>query len=103
MSNELLIIIAASELISFICMLRIVRSESAMGLKILSSVLVFIPIIGPAMYLFTTQAPPINRYKHRRQTLRSIGSYESDFDYDTKAVQERTNKLKSRLENQDEN
>ena len=44
--------------------------------------LLLFPIIGPFLYFFVYEQPPLNRYKHRRHKVRPIASYDNEFEID---------------------
>jgi hypothetical protein len=83
MNSSLLIAIIVSEFISLILLVKIIKSEELMPLKILGGLVVFIPIIGPIMYFFVFGMPtakPLHQ-QHRRS---SIGNYNQETDSETK-------------------
>ena len=54
MSQELLIAIVISEIISIILVIRTWKREDYLIFKVLSLIFVFVPIVGPILYLFVT-------------------------------------------------
>lgn len=63
MNKELLIVIIVSEVISLLLLFRVWKRQEYLFLKVLATVIVVIPIVGPIFYLFvsnTTESQPIH-------------------------------------------
>jgi hypothetical protein len=83
MNSSLLIAIIVSEFISLILLVKIIKSEELMPLKILGGLVVFIPIIGPIMYFFVF-GMPTTKPLHQQHRRSSIGNYNQETDSETK-------------------
>lgn len=73
---------------------KVAMTEQGKWWKFGAFFLLLIPVVGPLLYFFAYEPPPLNRYKHRRHVVRPIGSYDNEFELEAL----RTKKLISEAE-----
>ena len=93
MSKELIIVISLFYLWSFWLAFKLLVSPKGRLEKGIGAFLLLIPVVGPIVYLFSFEQPPLNRYKHRKNNIGNISSYDNYFERDARHTKERIDKL----------
>ncbi len=97
MSTPLLAIMAITYSSSLYFLIKVMRNPIGKYSKMAAVFLLLLPFIGPFMYLFAFEQPPLNRYKHRRHTIGSIGNYNNEYDVDVEQTKQSIANLEKKI------
>lgn len=97
LENKVFIFVIVAVVWSSWLIIKVLGSRNTKGFKVSAILILLVPFIGPVMYMFAFEQPPLNRYRHRARNQGSTSSYSDYFENDAKFKKEQIKKLQKRI------